>query len=221
MVKEPEEIRILEEAFRMAQGAFRRFQEQVKPGMTEIEAAALLEFELRISGSDGLSFETIVASGPHSALPHARPRQAQIPGQEILLVDFGLKYRGYCSDLTRIHFWPDAPRPGFYDLVKEAQEAAIEATRPGASSRAVDSAARNLISGRGYGQNFGHGTGHGLGLEIHELPRISPHSDTPLLEGMVFTIEPGIYLPGECGVRIEDVVVVTSDGCRHLSDPTV
>ena len=217
MIKEPWEVGLLERAFEMAQRGFGRFQERLRPGITEIEAAALLEFELRMTGSDGLSFETIVASGPRSALPHARPQNIPLEPDLPVLIDFGLRYKGYCSDLTRIHFWSGARRPEFYDLVREAQEAAIRAVRPGASSSQVDKAARDLISANGYGDCFGHGTGHGLGLEIHELPRISAHTDVVLQEGMVFTVEPGIYVPDKWGVRIEDAVVVTADGCRLLS----
>ncbi len=186
--------------------------------MTEAEVAGILEFELRKAGGQGLAFETIVASGPRTSLPHASSTGKRIESNEFVLIDFGLKYQGYCSDLTRIHLFPDAKRPAIYEVVQEAQEKALALIKPGAGSDQIDAAARSVISQHGFGENFGHSTGHGLGLEVHELPVVSPRRPRELQEGMVFTVEPGIYLPGQHGVRIEDAVAVTHNGCILLSD---
>jgi len=218
--KEPYEIRAMEEAFRIAQTAFAEISRAIIPDTTEVEIAGLFELELRRLGADKAAFDTIVASGPRSSLPHGRATRRRIKEGELVLVDFGVQAAGYCSDLTRIHFPAGSSKPQIFDIVAEAQQKAIAATKPGVLTSAVDAAARDHIRESGYGDCFGHGTGHGLGLEVHEAPPVSWRSPRPLEEGMVFTIEPGIYLPGRHGVRIEDVVVVTADGCRLLSDPT-
>lgn len=218
MIKDKGEIQLLERAFQIAQTAYQHFAERIRPGMTEAEVAGILEFELRKAGGQGLAFETIVASGPRTSLPHASSTDKRIESNEYVLIDFGLKYQGYCSDLTRIHLSPEAKRPAIYQVVQEAQEKALALIKPGARSDQIDAAARSVISQHGFGENFGHSTGHGLGLEVHELPVISPRRPRELQEGMVFTVEPGIYLPGQYGVRIEDAVAVTHDGCKLLSD---
>ena len=218
VIKDEEEIKILERAFQIAQNAYGQSVKQVRSGMTEGEVAGILEFELRKAGGQGLAFETIVASGPRSSLPHGSSTARKIESDEFVLMDFGLRYQGYCSDLTRIHLLSDAQQPAIFQVVQEAQEAALDLIKPGVPSSRIDAAARGVIAGHGYGEYFGHSTGHGLGLEIHELPRISTLRPSEIQQGMAFTIEPGIYLPGQYGVRIEDAVVVTQNGYQLVSD---
>jgi Xaa-Pro aminopeptidase len=172
---------------------------------------------MRRVGAEGFAFETIVASGTRSSLPHGLASDKRI-GDDPLLVDFGLRRSGYCTDLTRM----SAHQPEVLEIMKvvrDARQAAFQCIRPGIASTDIDGAARQAIVRAGYGEFFGHSLGHGLGLEVHELPRIGPTRGTPLEAGMVFTLEPGIYLPGRFGVRIEDVVVVEEAGARWLSDP--
>ncbi|MCH8820124.1 MAG: aminopeptidase P family protein [Acidobacteria bacterium] len=221
MIKDAEEISLMQEAFRMAQQAYRQMKERVYAGMKEIDVAGILEFELRQAGGQGLAFETIVASGPRSSLPHAASTVRTIGEDEYLLIDFGLKYQGYCSDLTRIHPLSKAVLPDIFEVVQEAQKEALSRIRPGVCSSDIDAAARQVISRYGYGDHFGHGTGHGLGLEVHELPSLSALKPQEIQEGMTFTVEPGIYLPEEYGIRIEDVVAVTENGYSALSDPSI
>ena len=218
MIKDTQELRLLEKAFQISQRAYRRLKEKIHSGMTEVDVAGILEFELRQAGGQGLAFETIIASGPRSSLPHATSTRKRIEEEEFLLVDFGVKYQGYCSDLTRIYPLPQAKLPDIFQIVQEAQEEALSQIQPGVLSSDIDAAARHVISRYGYGDYFGHGTGHGLGLEIHELPTISALKSQEIKEGMAFTVEPGIYLPGQYGIRIEDAVVVSKGGCRILSD---
>ena len=188
--------------------------------MKELEVAGLLESEIRRAGGESFAFDTIVASGPRSSLPHASPGLNPIqPDEKCILVDFGAKYRGYCSDLTRIYSLPNTSIPSIYKIVREAQEKALSIIHPGVSSLEIDQAVREFITKQGFGDYFGHSTGHGLGLEVHELPSISPNKETEIRENMVFTIEPGIYLPGRYGIRLEDTVLVTDRGCRLLSEP--
>ena len=219
MTKDGDEIRTLERAFQIAQQAYRRSVDHIQPGMTEVEVAGILELELRKAGGDGPSFDTIVASGHRSSLPHGRASAKRIATDDVVLIDFGAKYRGYCSDLTRIYRTPGTTCPDIFSVVQEAQSQAVAVVKPGILSSEIDSAARKVIQDHGYGDYFKHDLGHGLGLEVHELPRISANRPNRLQEGMVFTIEPGIYLPGKHGIRIEDAVVVTENGCRMLSDP--
>lgn len=219
-IKDQDEIGRLEKAFEIAQTAWSRLREQISVGMRELEVAGRLEFEIRRAGGESFAFETLVAAGPRSSRPHASPGPNQIQaGEKFLLVDFGVRYQGYCSDLTRIYLLPRTSPPSIYEVVREAQEKALSLIRPGVSSVEVDLAAREVIAKRGYGDHFGHGTGHGLGLEVHELPSISPRRETEIQENMVFTIEPGIYLPDRYGIRIEDTVLVTDRGYRLLSQP--
>lgn len=221
MIKDEEEIKLMKEAFRIAQRAFQLMTEKVHAGMREIEVAGILEFELRQAGGQGLAFETIVASGPRSSLPHAASTDRTIGKDEYLLIDFGVKNHGYCSDLTRIHPLSKAVVPDIFNVVQEAQREAISRIRPGVSSSEIDAAARKVISRHGYGDYFGHSTGHGLGLEVHELPSLSALKPQELQEGMTFTVEPGIYLPKKHGIRIEDVVAVSQTGYDTLSDPNL
>ncbi len=219
MIKEPGEIQILLRAFEMAQTAYQELVPAIQPGKTELQVAGRFEALLRELGAEKASFDTIVASGRRSSLPHGRATAKLIEPSELVLVDFGLVLQGYCSDLTRVHFPPGATKPAIYDVVQEAQERALATVRPGIPSSDVDRAARDCIVRHGFGEYFSHSTGHGLGLEVHEPPLISWRMPTMLQEGMAFTIEPGIYLPGQHGIRLEDVVVVTATGYRLLSDP--
>ena len=219
IIKEQTEIESLRQAFVISHRAYQRARRRIRVGLTELEVAARLEFELRHAGGEGISFETIVASGPRSSLPHGSASRKVLQKGESIVIDFGVKYQGYNSDLTRVYFLPGARRPAIYNLVREAQQKALQTIRPGIRCCDVDRAARRFLSSKGYGAHFGHSTGHGLGLEVHELPMISSRSRRKLRKGMVFTVEPGVYLPGRHGVRIEDVVVVTQDGFRLLSDP--
>ena len=196
-----------------------RFFPEIQPGRTEIEIAGLFELELRKRGGEKAAFDTIVASGPRSSLPHGRATGRIIQAGELVLVDFGVQAGGYCSDLTRVVFPSGAAKPDIFPIVKAAQKEAIRTAKPGVLTSTVDAAARDYIAKHGYANYFGHSLGHGLGLEVHESPLVSWRASRPLEEGMVFTVEPGIYLPGRNGVRIEDAVVVTADGCRLLSDP--
>ncbi len=218
-VKDASEIAAIENAFAAAQDAYREALAGISPGISEKEAAGILELEMRRRGGEATAFETIVASGPRSSLPHGTASDREISDRDLVLIDFGIRLDSYHSDLTRIHFMPRAARPEIYAVVDEARRAAIEAVRPGVAARQIDAAARRVIEKAGYGERFGHGTGHGLGLEVHELPRVSRLSEEEIRPGMVFTVEPGIYLPGRYGVRIEDAVVVTEKGCRLLSRP--
>jgi len=198
----------------------------VRAGTPERQVAGAIERALRGAGFDRIAFDTIVASGPHAALPHHRAGDRCLRRGDVVVLDFGGILDGYCCDLTRTvavgAVGPDATR--VYEAVRDAQAAAIQAVRPGIPASDVDAAARAVLEARGLGQAFGHGTGHGLGLEVHEEPRVSrPQPDMPeavLQPGMVFTIEPGAYLPGWGGVRIEDDVVVTEDGCEVLTSVT-
>jgi Xaa-Pro aminopeptidase len=206
----------------VADAAFR----EVRVGTLERHVAGAIEQALRAAGFDRIAFDTIVASGPHAALPHHRAGDRRLQPGDVVVLDFGGVLDGYCCDLTRTvavgAVGPDATR--IYQAVRDAQAAAIQAVRPGILASDVDAAARAVLDARGLGQTFGHGTGHGLGLEVHEEPRVSrPQPDLPaavLEPGMVFTIEPGAYLPGWGGVRIEDDVVVTENGCEVLTSVT-
>lgn len=216
-VKDAVEIGLIRNALDASRAAFAELMGDFPWGVSENEAAARLDLLGRLKGSSGPSFDTIVLTGARTSLPHGRPGEARINPDEVLLIDFGIRLAGYCSDLTRTRIPAGHPASVIAEVVTNAQAAAIAAVRPGTDVRAVDAAARNVITAAGYGSHFGHGTGHGIGLEIHEGPRISPQGTGVLRPGMVFTIEPGIYLPGQAGVRIEDVVVVTESGCEVLS----
>lgn len=220
-VKEPEELARIQEACRLADAAFERILQVLRPGITEREVALELEFFMRRQGADGVSFDPIVAAGPRGALPHARPTDAVLQAGQLVVLDFGCIVDGYCSDITRtvVIGKADGRAREIYELVLRAQEAALEAVKAGADQVAVDQAARAVIEAAGYGDQFGHGLGHGVGLEVHEDPprlnRTAPSQ--PLEAGMVHSVEPGVYLPGWGGVRIEDLVQVTEDGCRILT----
>jgi len=219
-VKDAGEVEAIREAVRLAERAFRVVTAGLTPDMTEVEAAHEMEATLRRFGAPGVSFEPIIAAGDRAALPHYRPSRNRIGDAGLLLIDWGARGpSGYISDLTRTFATaPITPElEKVHRIVNEARQAGIAAVRPGAKATDVDAAARSVIENAGYGDNFGHGLGHGIGLQVHESIRLSSISKDELKPGMVVTIEPGIYLPGWGGVRIEDDVLVTEDGCDVLS----
>ena len=219
-VKDDEEVALIRKAGRLQQEAYLEMLEYVEPGMREYEAAAFLEYRMRALGADGVSFPSIVAADRNAALPHAIPGRRKLKRGGMMLVDWGARLGGYCSDMTRVvAFGSMKPKlREVYNIVLEAQQAGIDAIRPGATGKEVDAAARRVIEDAGYGDHFGHGLGHGLGLEVHEGPRLSKLAEGELVAGHVVTVEPGVYLPGVGGVRIEDDVVVTERGHRVLTD---
>jgi Xaa-Pro aminopeptidase len=221
-VKEPEEIARIERAIALADAAFERAVEVLRPGMTERQVALEIERTIRDKGGDGLSFDTIVGAGPNGAMPHHLASDRPIREGEPIVMDLGAKFEGYCSDLTRTVFIgaPDDTYRKVYRTVSDAQRRAIEGIRAGMTGAEADALARDYITEAGYGDAFGHSLGHGVGLEIHEGPRLGRTSQDTLEPGMMFTIEPGIYLPGWGGVRIEDVAILDDKGLRVLSKAT-
>lgn len=219
IVKSDVEVLQIRKALKIAEDAFIFVKESLKPGLTEKETAWMLEQKMREAGADTLSFPPIVASGPNSAFPHAIAGERRIGINEPVLFDWGAKLSGYCSDTSRtvVIGQPDEKFSEIYNILYDAQKMAIEAIKPGASTKYVDSIARNHIEQNGYGNKFGHGLGHGVGLEIHEPPRVSPLREMPLEAGMVITIEPGIYIPDWGGIRLENMVLVTPDGAEVLN----
>jgi len=222
MVKDPGELALMTKAAALGCALFEKVLPCIESGMEETALAAELEYEARTGGAEGMSFETIVASGARSALPHGRATRARLPRKGFVTLDFGVILNGYCSDMTRtVHLGAASqPERAAYDAVLAAQEAAVAAVRPGATCGAVDEAARSVLKKAGLGRYFTHSTGHGVGLEIHEQPRVAAGQETRLEAGMVITIEPGIYLPGKFGIRIEDMVAVTKQGGRILTPAT-
>ena len=224
IIKDAWEIVLLRDAARRLTTVAAAAITAARPGVTERAVGAVIEGALREAGYERLAFDTIVGSGPNAALPHYRAGDRVVENGDVIVLDFGGVLDGYCCDLTRTVAVgaPSAQARRVHEAVREAQRAAIAAVRPGVAATAVDAAARNVLERHGLGEAFGHGTGHGLGLDVHEEPRITrPRPDVPdvLLErGMVFTIEPGAYLPGWGGVRIEDDVLVTDNGCEVLTD---
>lgn len=218
-IKDGEEVGKVRAAAALADDALRAVLERGLVGRTEQEVALDVEFEMRRRGAEGASFPPIVAAGAHGALPHAQPRAEAIPAGTLVVIDWGCRLDGYCSDCTRTFATGELdPRDReVYDLVLAAQEAALAAVRPGPTGREVDAVAREIITAAGHGEHFGHGLGHGVGMEIHEGPRLSTTGEAALAAGQVVTVEPGVYVPGAVGVRIEDLVVVTEDGCDVLS----
>jgi Xaa-Pro dipeptidase len=219
MVKGAEEVAAMEKAVAIAEKGLKRLLSRIKIGMTEKQVAAMLTQELLANGADALSFGPIVCAGPNSALPHAVPGDRPLQQGDLLLIDWGVYVDDYPSDITRTFAVGEieAELADIYEVVKRANAAGREAARPGVTGAEVDRTARNVIEAAGYGEQFIHRTGHGLGLEVHEPPDMSSLNKRPLVEGNVFTIEPGIYLQGRGGVRIEDNVVVTIDGTRTLT----
>ena len=220
-VKSPEEVAAIRAAADLAQEALAEVLPGIRAGQTEVEVGAVLEGALRRRGSEWHPFPTIVASGPRSALPHARTSDRVVAVGELLLLDFGAQVDGYCADLTRtvvVGARADERQRTVHALVQTAQRRAIEHLRPGMPAREGDALARDVIAARGFGAAFGHSLGHGLGLEVHEAPRLAPTSDTPLPPHAVVTVEPGVYFPGWGGVRLEDDVYLSPDGTERLSD---
>jgi Xaa-Pro aminopeptidase len=218
-VKDAGEISKIREAALIASQALDKVLERIRPGMTERKIAADLDDAIRRCGAQEVSFPTIVASGENSARPHARPQSRTVRPGDLMTIDCGAVYDGYRSDETATFILgpPDARQERVYQVVKQAHDRAIEAIRAGVSCRSIDEAARSWIDGQGFGESFMHGTGHGVGLDVHEYPRLTAQSEAILEAGMVVTVEPGVYLPGLWGIRIEDLVVVQKDGCEVLS----
>lgn len=217
--KSDDEVDRIRSAARLADRVLEEFLPEVEEGATEAELAAELDYRLRIAGSDGVAFDTIVAAGPRSALPHARPTGRELRPGDLLLIDFGARVRGYCSDMTRV-FCLGAPsewQRSLHGAVEAARRAALDAVEAGVEAAAVDAAARRALEERSLEEHFGHSTGHGIGLEVHEDPVLSGRSDERLREGHVVTVEPGAYLEGRGGVRVEDDVAVRADGPELLT----
>ncbi len=231
-VKDADELATMREAGGRISLVMEQVLQRLRVGRTEREVAADIDWAIRGAGFDGPAFETIVAGGPNTALPHARPGDRRLAPGDLVLLDFGGLYHGYCVDLTRVASLgtPDPAALAWHAAVREAHAAALAAVGPGVRASAVDTAARMVLERRGLGAAFAHGTGHGLGVEVHEAPRVGKHrpaaafpgsgdevADVRLEPGMVFTVEPGVYLPGHGGVRLEDDLVVTADGYELLT----
>ncbi|MBU0716768.1 MAG: aminopeptidase P family protein [Planctomycetes bacterium] len=217
--KDDNEVALIRKSIRVAEEAFRATCAAIKVGQTELEIAARIEYEMKRRGARGPSFPTICAEGPNAALPHAHPGKRKVKRGSAVLLDWGARLGNYCSDLTRVVFVGSIPRKirEVYPIVLEAQKRAIAAVKPGARMCDVDEVARKYITEAGYGKEFNHGLGHGMGLDIHEAPSLSWRSSAKLEAGMVVTVEPGVYLPGIGGVRIEDDMLVTPNGSRFLT----
>ncbi len=220
IIKTDEEIACITKAQRIAEAAFTKLLSSMRVGQTEKQIAAALEFMMLNLGSDGVSFPTIAASGVNSACPHAVPTDKPVQEGDFLTLDFGATYKGYHSDMTRTVVFgkPTDEMKNIYNAVWGANTDAIKAIRADISCKLVDNVARSTLDAWGYEQYFTHGLGHGVGLEIHEGPSVSNRSGTTLREGMIITIEPGVYIPGKYGVRIEDMCVVTKDGCNIITE---
>jgi Xaa-Pro aminopeptidase len=218
-IKDSEEIERIRAAAVLAGSLFERILKVLRRGTTEAEVAAEVEYAARTAGAEGMSFSTIIVSGERSALPHGRPGNNPIQSNGFVVCDFGVIISGYCSDRTRTVYVgrPTREARRVYQAVREAQQAAIESVRPGRTAGEVDRVARKVLQGHGLGKYFTHSTGHGVGLEIHEAPRIAAGQSEVLQSGMVITVEPGVYLPGKWGVRIEDMVLVTEQGREVLA----
>lgn len=220
-IKDESEIELIRHAQSISDSVFKKVLDIFEPGkFTERDIANEMEYQMKKLGAEGTSFATIVASGAHSALPHAQPRMVKVHNETILLLDFGAKFDGYASDMTRTVWIGKNPDPRFieiYEIVKEAVEKAALSAKPGMSGVEIDALARDHISSKGFGKYFGHSLGHGVGLEVHEKPILSPRSKNIVQKNTVFTIEPGIYLPEFGGVRIEELAVMRQDGAEILT----
>ncbi len=218
VIKEPEEIERMKQAQKLTDDCFTYICGKIRPGAREIDLALEMEVFMRSRGAGALSFPTIFVSGPKTSMPHGEPGDKVIEQGDFVTMDYGAKWGGYCADMTRTVAVGglSAEMERVYDTVLKAQLACCRSIRAGMTGREVDAIAREIIDSAGYAGRFGHGLGHSLGIEIHEDPRCSPKDGTVLRAGMTMTIEPGIYLPGQFGVRIEDAVVVTENGCEIL-----
>jgi Xaa-Pro aminopeptidase len=218
-IKESEELQNIRNAIAITAKAFKFIKNLIAPGKREIEVVGEVERFIRYEGASGVSFDIIVASGLNSSFPHHISSQRKLKDNEPVLVDIGVEYLGYKSDLTRVFFLGriDTLTQKIYDIVLEAQISAIEKIKPGENAAEIDKAGRGYITQNGFGEFFGHNLGHGIGLEVHESPYISGKEKNAVRPGMVFTVEPAIYLPDKFGIRIEDMVLVTKDGCEVLS----
>ena len=217
--KDEEELAYMIAAQRIAEGALEQICKEIHPGMTEKEIAARLNYLMVSAGAEKTSFDTIIASGPNGSMPHAVPSMRQVQQGEFITMDFGCVYKGYCSDMTRTVALgePSEEMKKVYHIVLEAQLAGIAAARAGVTGAAIDAAARKVIEDAGYGPYFGHSFGHSLGIDIHESPNAAPSNGEPMPEGAVISAEPGIYLPGKFGVRIEDVMMLRHDGAEVIT----
>jgi len=218
-IKDTQELLKLKKATQITALALEYIKQFLVPGVKEVEVVAELERFIRYQGARSSAFDIIVASGPNSSQPHHLSGERKFKDNELVLIDFGVDYQGYKSDLTRVFFLGkmNILARKVYDIVLKAQELAIRRIRPGAEMAEIDRVARAYIAKRGYAKNFTHNLGHGYGLEVHEDPRISGHEASAVKPGMTFTVEPGIYLPGKFGIRIEDMILVTRKGCEVLS----
>ncbi|MCL2005290.1 MAG: Xaa-Pro peptidase family protein [Planctomycetaceae bacterium] len=217
-IKDKDEIAKIRRAVGIAGQAFQYVRENLQPSLSEIDICIMLEHKMRLLGAEEKSFPSIIAAGPRAALPHANPTPQILKNQSHLLFDWGAVIEGYMSDLTRVLILsPNKKLQKVYETVLQAQAAAIAAIKPGMICEEIDAIARNIIADAGFGKHFGHGLGHGIGLRVHEEPRFAPSDKTELKAGMILTVEPGIYLKGWGGVRIEDDVLVTKTGCEVLS----
>ena len=217
--KDEEELSCMTAAQRIAEGALEQILKEIRPGMTEKEIAARLNYLMVSAGAEKTSFDTIVASGPNGSMPHAVPGMRKVREGDFITMDFGCVYKGYCSDMTRTVALgrPSDEMRNVYDIVLQAQLAGIAAAKAGVAGAAIDGAARKVIQDAGYGACFGHSFGHSLGIDIHEAPNAAPGNDKPMPDGAVVSAEPGIYLPGKFGVRIEDVMILRPDGAQVIT----
>ena len=217
--KDEEELSCMTAAQRIAEGALAQILKEIRPGMTEKEIAARLNYLMVSAGAEKTSFDTIVASGPNGSMPHAVPGMRKVREGDFITMDFGCVYKGYCSDMTRTVALgrPSDEMRNVYDIVLQAQLAGIAAAKAGVTGAVIDGAARKVIQDAGYGVYFGHSFGHSLGIDIHEAPNAAPGNDKPMPDGAVVSAEPGIYLPGKFGVRIEDVMILRPDGAQVIT----
>ena len=217
--KDEEELSCMTAAQRIAEGALEQILKEIRPGMTEKEIAARLNYLMVSAGAEKTAFDTIVASGPNGSMPHAVPGMRKVREGDFITMDFGCVYKGYCSDMTRTVALgrPSDEMRNVYDIVLQAQLAGIAAAKAGVAGAAIDGAARKVIQDAGYGAYFGHSFGHSLGIDIHEAPNAAPGNDKPMPDGAVVSAEPGIYLPGKFGVRIEDVMILRPDGAQVIT----
>ena len=222
IIKSEQEISYIKKAAKISLKAFKKIKKEIKPGITEKQIDAMLSYELKMMGAEKNSFEPIVVSGPRGAMPHGKPSNRKIKPGELVTIDFGCVYNGYCSDITRTFAIDQIINLKLIDIqkvLKKAQKLGINAVKPGIKISEVDKICRDFIASKGYADNFTHATGHGLGIDVHELPIVTSNQsqDVVLKPGMVITVEPGIYIEGVGGIRIEDDILVTKDGYEVLS----